>query len=58
MKNILLVISLLTLAACSQKTKQKLGLATAGPNEYMVERQKPLEIPPHYDLPEPGSFEK
>jgi hypothetical protein len=52
----LVIIALFTLTACSKRMKQKIGLATAGPNEYLVERQQPLEVPPHFDLPEPDSF--
>ncbi len=55
---VLVIIALFTLSACSKKMKQKIGLSTTGPNEYLVERQKPLEVPPHFDLPEPGSLEK
>ncbi len=54
---ILIITSLLVFSGCSNKMKQKIGLATTGPNEYAVERQKPLEVPPHYDLPAPGSLE-
>ena len=58
MKNyFLLIVAISVLAGCSQKTKQKLGLATTGPNEYSVERAKSLEVPPQYDLPAPGSME-
>ena len=47
---------MLLISGCSQKIKQKLGITTTGPNEYAVEKQKPLEIPPQYDLPAPGSI--
>ena len=58
MRIFLVIIAILPLlTACSKRMKQKIGLVTTGPNEYLVERQKPLEMPPHYDLPEPGSLE-
>ncbi len=30
-----------------------MGLVSAGPDEYKVQKNKSLEIPPHYYLPEP-----
>lgn len=53
---IFIIATGLLLSSCSTKTKQKLGIVTAGPNEYAVEKSRPLEIPPHYDLPAPGSI--
>ena len=55
-KYIFIIATMLALSACSTKMKQKLGVVTTGPNEYAVEKQHPLEIPPHYDLPAPGSI--
>jgi len=55
-KYIFIIATMLVLSACSNKIKQKLGVVTTGPNEYAVEKQRPLEIPPHYDLPAPGSI--
>ena len=55
-KYIAIIASMLLISGCSQKIKQKLGITTTGPNEYAVEKQKPLEIPPQYDLPAPGSI--
>lgn len=40
----------LALSACSQSTKQKLGLAKQAPNEFMVVSKPPLSLPPEYDL--------
>ena len=49
-----LLLSITCLSGCSKKLKEKVGFATPGPNEYSVNREKALEIPPHYDLPLPG----
>ena len=38
------------LSACTQSTKQKLGLAKQAPNEFMVVSKPPLSLPPEYDL--------
>ncbi|MEY3196784.1 MAG: hypothetical protein RLZZ59_150 [Pseudomonadota bacterium] len=58
MKNVLVILaSLLLLSACSNRMKQKIGIATSGPNEYAVEKNRPLEVPPHFDLPEPKSLQ-
>lgn len=54
-KYISIIAIMLIISGCSSKIKQKLGVVTTGPNEYVVEKQHPLEIPPHYDLPEPNS---
>ncbi len=47
----LLLSSLLILSACNNKVKETIGVVTPGPNEYRVQRNKPLEVPPHFDLP-------
>ena len=52
-KAIAIIASILTLAGCSAKNKEKLGLVTTGPNEYEVKTNKPLDVPPHYKLPAP-----
>ncbi|RTK92129.1 MAG: DUF3035 domain-containing protein [Rickettsiales bacterium] len=53
MKNILIIISALLLTvSCSNKTKKTLGLIETIPDEYQVTRNKPLEVPPHYNLEE------
>lgn len=39
-------------SSCSSKVQEKLGFATIGPNEYEVSANHPLEMPPHYSLPE------
>ncbi len=38
------------LGACSNVTKEKLGLAKKAPNEFMVTTRPPLSLPPEYDL--------
>lgn len=49
MKKILLVIAVLFLSTgCSKKTKKTLGLTETMPDEYQVQRNKSLEVPPHY----------
>lgn len=56
-KMILAIASIALLSACSAKTKEKIGLITTGPNEYQVQSNKPLDVPPHYDLPAPAITE-
>ena len=51
----LILITLVAATSCSKKIKEKIGVVTPGPDEYKVQRGKALEIPPHYDLPTPGS---
>ncbi|AAU03872.1 DUF3035 domain-containing protein [Rickettsia typhi] len=54
MKQIFLLFTLLFItSACNKKLKETLGLSTAGPNEYQVQRVKTLETPPHYYLIDP-----
>lgn len=56
MKNIPIIISALLLTiSCSNKTKKTLGLIETIPDEYQVTRNKPLELPPHYNLEEINS---
>ncbi len=53
MKNILIIIAMLLLTiSCSNKSKETLGLIETIPDEYQVTRNKPLEVPPHYNLDE------
>lgn len=47
----LLFTTLVTLSACNKKVKETIGIVTPGPNEYRVQRNKTLEVPPHYELP-------
>ena len=56
MRFLILFISLFIIVGCSNKMKEKIGLTTTGPNEYELERKKPLELPPHYNLPDPESL--
>ncbi|WP_341787762.1 DUF3035 domain-containing protein [Rickettsia endosymbiont of Cantharis rufa] len=54
MKKIFLLFTVLLItSACSKKLKETVGISTAGPNEYQVQRTKALEVPPHYYLPDP-----
>lgn len=46
----LLITVFLTLTGCNKKIKETIGMVTTGPNEYLVKRNKPLEMPPHYEL--------
>ena len=55
MRIILLLIILVITTACSKSLKEKIGITTAGPNEYKVQRHNSLEVPPHYNLPPPVS---
>lgn len=52
MKKILFltILMMLGLTACSNATKQKLGLTKQAPNEFMVNSRAPLSLPPEYDL--------
>ncbi len=52
-KIILAIASITILSGCSSKMKEKIGMVTTGPNEYQVQTNKPLDVPPHYDLPPP-----
>lgn len=54
-KNFLLLTVLLITSACNNKLKETMGISTAGPNEYQVQRSKALEVPPHYNLPDPNN---
>ena len=45
------------LASCNSKVKQKIGIEDVAPNERLVEKNRPLYVPPHYELPEPPAPE-
>ena len=45
-----LVMSAVALSACSNVTKEKLGLAKKAPNEFLVSTKAPLTMPPAADL--------
>lgn len=45
-----LVAMTAALSACSNLTKEKLGLSNKAPNEFMVTTRPPLSLPPEYDL--------
>ncbi|MBA2628608.1 MAG: DUF3035 domain-containing protein [Rickettsiaceae bacterium] len=54
MKKILLIIAALFLSiGCSSKTKKTFGLTETIPDEYQVQRNKSLEVPPHYRAQSP-----
>jgi hypothetical protein len=55
-KIFLILVTLLIATSCSKKVKEKIGIASAGPDEYKVLRGKALEVPPHYDLPNPHGY--
>lgn len=44
--------------SCNRTTKEKIGVVTIGPNEYQVQSNKALEIPPHYNLPIPHQHQQ
>jgi uncharacterized lipoprotein len=52
-KKVLATIALVILAGCSNKMKKSMGMITSAPDEFQVKSVKPLEVPPHYNLPEP-----
>lgn len=58
MRFIILLIATLLTSSCSKQIKEKIGIETNGPNEYSVIKNRPLEIPPHYDLPSNANVEK
>ena len=47
-----LSLTMLFTSSCSYKTKKALGIASSGPNEYSVGKNKPLEMPPHFEIDE------
>ncbi len=44
------MVALLSIAACGATTKEKLGLSRKAPNEFLVMPRAPLSLPPEYDL--------
>jgi hypothetical protein len=54
----LLLSMLIITSSCSKKVKENIGIASPGPDEYKVQRGKPLEIPPHYYLNPPTQSEQ
>ncbi len=46
----LVLLGVLSLAACSSATKEKLGIAKKAPDEFMVVPRAPLSLPPEYNL--------
>ena len=50
MKKILIVVLFSLVAACSNVTKDDLGLARKSPNERLVEQRDLLSIPPEFGL--------
>lgn len=54
MNKITIFVLAALLSACSTSFKEKIGVVTTGPNEYKVQTNKALDVPPHYNLPEPA----
>jgi hypothetical protein len=52
-----IAMTLLLVCSCSNKMKEKIGIVTSGPDEYKVQKSKPLDVPPHYDLPAPTTHQ-
>lgn len=50
MRIFFMICMMLALVACSNLTKEKLGIAKDRPNENVVERRTPLDLPPEFDL--------
>ncbi|MBE6443064.1 MAG: DUF3035 domain-containing protein [Alphaproteobacteria bacterium] len=50
MKKFLIVVLFSLVAACSNVTKDDLGLARKSPNERLVEQRDVLSIPPEFGL--------
>ena len=48
-----ILLTSLSIVSCSNKIKQKIGVATTGPDEYQVQRMKSLEVPPNFNLNPP-----
>lgn len=50
-------VGVFALGACSEDTKQNLGLKTVAPDEFSVVTRAPLSVPPDYSLrpPRPGA---
>ena len=56
MRNIMHILSLaFAISACSA-INEKLGVVTAGPDEYAISRNKKLVVPEKFDLTEPVIF--
>ncbi len=49
-KTIIGLVMLFSLCACSNVTKETLGLGKNAPDEFMVTTRPPLSLPPEYDL--------
>jgi hypothetical protein len=56
-KLILLSCVALTMGACTQKSKENLGLANVAPDEFSVITRAPLSVPPNFEIrpPRPGA---
>ncbi len=49
MRTLLVLCVVFGLAACSNVTKETLGIAKKAPNEKLVEERAPLSLPPEFD---------
>lgn len=50
MKICLMLGAFFALAACSNVTKEDLGLANTSPDERLVEERAPLSLPPEFNV--------
>lgn len=55
---VIIIGLIFSLCSCSNNIKQKIGILSHGPNEYEVTKNRPLEIPPHFDLDEIKNIKK
>lgn len=50
MRFLLGILLLMSVAACSNITKEDLGLARKSPDETLVEKKAPLSLPPEFEI--------
>lgn len=50
MRILLMFCMIAVLAACSNVTKEDLGLSKRSPDERAVEQRRPLSLPPEFDV--------
>ena len=54
----ILFINLLFLFSCSKGVKEKIGIINKSPDEFQVYEQKPLDVPPNFELRPPIDGDK